>query len=157
MRSVAELLEKLRQLGIYDRSLIVVASDHGMGIPPTGGEAASTSIAGLPELMGSSQALLLVKPVAHQGPVVTSTVPSAIGDIPATIAGALGIAHDFPGQSALELSEAPRGREFAHHPWADADWTRRYFSTLTIYSVDGPLRSAESWRLDRVITAPEDP
>ena len=36
IRRVGALLDKLRELGLYDSSLIVISSDHGVALPPQG-------------------------------------------------------------------------------------------------------------------------
>ena len=36
IRRVGALLDKLRELGLYDSSLIVISSDHGVALPPAG-------------------------------------------------------------------------------------------------------------------------
>ena len=36
IRRVGAVLDKLRELGLYDSSLIVISSDHGVALPPEG-------------------------------------------------------------------------------------------------------------------------
>ncbi|MCH7813158.1 MAG: sulfatase-like hydrolase/transferase [Planctomycetes bacterium] len=156
LRVLARLLDRMRELGIYQESLIVVSSDHGVGV----------SVARLPGdtrkdrrfslLAGKALALLMVKPAGRIGPVEVSEAPSFIGDIPATIFEQLGWEHNFPGISAFAHAEgAKRKRQFASYPWTQADWKAPYLRKLVVYDIDGPVRKSLSWRLNRIIMAPD--
>ena len=62
-------------------------------------------------IAGKAMALLLVKPPNRRGPLRVSSAPTAITDIPATIADLLGVKHSLPGMPALKLAEdQPRPR-----------------------------------------------
>ena len=145
--TVVELFRRLRDLGIYDDSLIVLASDHGSDLSARGflfdgGEA----IEGLSEMAGSAGALLAVKRPGAEGPLVHSAAPSAITDIPATIADVLGLPSELPGVSVFRLAESQRrAREYAHYEWTDELWDRRYLPTLDVYEIRGPIDSQSSW------------
>src|SRR5690606_5043863 len=41
-----------------------------------------------------------------------------------------------------------------HHTWWTAGWQQPYFDVLWLFSVDGPVRSAASWRFRHAIFAP---
>ena len=97
VRRVGEFLGKLRELGLYDSSLIVVSSDHGVALPPEGFPGDRDIFGGpLSEMSGSSLALLVVKPPHSTGPLRISASPSAISDVPATIVDTLGLENPFP-------------------------------------------------------------
>ena len=107
-------------------------------------------------LAGKALALLMVKPAGRIGPVEVSEAPSFIGDIPATIFEQLGWEHNFPGISAFAHAEgAKRKRQFASYPWTQADWKAPYLRKLVVYDIDGPVRKSLSWRLNRIIMAPD--
>jgi hypothetical protein len=154
---VGALLDKLRELGLYDTSLIVISSDHGVALPPQGFKGDRDVFGGpLSELAGSALALLMVKPPQATGPVRTSEAPSAITDIPATIVDTLGLKNPFPGTSALKLDEhAPRPRQFAVYLWSSAEWQAEYFSYLDVFTVDGSATDGNMWTTDDPIYAPK--
>jgi Sulfatase len=157
IRRVGALLDKLRELGLYDSSLIVISSDHGVALPPQG-FTGDRDVLGAPlaELAGSALALLIVKPPNSTGPVRISEAPSAITDIPATIVDTLGLKNPFPGTSALKLDErAPRPRQFAVYLWSSAEWRADFFPYMDVFTVDGHVINGGDWKTEEPIYAPK--
>ena len=123
LRAVEALLDRLRDLDLYDRSAIVVTSDHGTTIFPRGPNplGSITAPPGIPlhvvELFATP--LLLVKPFGARGPLRTSHAPTAIADLPATVLDLAGLPNTLAvGTPALALDPAqPRPRTFAYHSW----------------------------------------
>jgi hypothetical protein len=157
IRRVGELLDKLRQLGLYDSSLIIISSDHGVALPPNGFVGERDVFGGpLSEIAGSSLALLVVKPPQSNGPVRISEAPSSISDIPATIVDTLGLKNSFSGISALKLDEhAPRPRQFAVYLWSSAEWQADFFPYMDVFSIDGRITDGAAWRTEEPIYAPK--
>jgi hypothetical protein len=150
------LFDKLRGMGLYDSSLIVISSDHGVALPPREFKG-DRDVFGAPlsELAGSSLALLLVKPPHAAGPVRISRAPTSISDIPATIGDTLGLKNSFSGTSALELDEhASRPRQFATYLWNTAQWKADFFPYLDLFTIDGNPADGNSWNLEEPIYAP---
>lgn len=157
IRRVGALLDKLRELGLYDSSLIVISSDHGVALPPQG-FTGDRDVLGAPlsELAGSALALLIVKPPHSAGPVRISEAPSAITDIPATIVDTLGLKNPFPGTSALKLDEhAPRPRQFAIYLWSSAEWQADFFPYMDVFTVDGRVINGGDWKTEEPIYGPK--
>ena len=157
---VQRLLDRLRELGVYDESAIVLTSDHGWGVARE-----PHPLSGLPSPAGdmgnlalSATPLLAVKSPGAVGPVATSAAPTAITDVPATILDLAGLPNYFGrGRSALEVDpEETRQREYAGHSWHNADWGRPYFDALHIFSVSGPATEPESWTFERSVFEPTD-
>ena len=79
LRAVRTLLDRLRDLGLYDRSAIIVTSDHGLALFP----AADHPLRGIGSPAGrtlrivesDATPLLLIKPFGAQGPLQTSDAP----------------------------------------------------------------------------------
>jgi Sulfatase len=155
---VGRLLDRLRALGVYDESVIVLTSDHGWRVPrrhhPLAGVA--TPAGDLQSVALTAMPLLVVKPRGSAGPLRTSTAPTSIADVAATIADLAGLPPGlFPGQSALKIEEgARRPRSFAFHSWRNADWQREYMDSLHVFAVDGPIRDPASWRFRETIVDP---
>ncbi|RMH15375.1 MAG: hypothetical protein D6696_20900, partial [Acidobacteria bacterium] len=147
LRPVSAYLDRLRRLGLYDSSPIVVASDHGVFLPPRDFRGRD-AIGGLAPIAGQALPLLLIKPAGARGPLVTSQAPSAITDLPATLCDLLGVAGDaFPGRSilALEATAAGRRRVFGYYRWLRGDWSDPYLDALHRFRLAGPVADAESW------------
>jgi hypothetical protein len=157
IRRVGAFLDKLRELGLYDSSLIVISSDHGVALPPEGFPGDRDIFGGpLSEMSGSALALLIVKPPAATGPVRISEAPSIISDIPATIVDTLGLKNPFPGTSALKLDEhASRPRQFATYLWSSAEWQADFFPYMDIFTVDGRVTDGHAWKTEEPIYAPK--
>jgi hypothetical protein len=142
-------LDRLRALDLYDSSLIVISSDHGVKQSPRqfDGDRPMPS-SRVSDIAGRAMALLMVKPPDATGPLRISYAPTALTDIPATVLDGLGLPATMPGESALKLDErAPRERSFAHYTWEDGDWGQTYFDYLDIFRIAGPLRDGRSWTL----------
>ena len=157
VRRVTALFDRLRELGVYDSSLILISSDHGLGFTPLKFVHDRQLPAGaLSTIAARSMALLVVKAPGAQGPVRVSYAPTTITDIPATILDALGVAHALPGQPALELAESTlRPRAFAMYDWDHENWAQHYFESLDVMEVNGRLLDGNNWKLTESIYAPD--
>jgi hypothetical protein len=153
---VADLLDRLKAIGVYDNTLVVISSDHGIGysspklvndrVAPPGS---------LGVLSAKAMALLIVKPPNARGGVRVSYAPTTITDIPATILDIAGVAHELPGQPALKISEdAHRIRTFAMYDWEHDDWRQSYFNVLDLMEIDGRLLDGKHWTLKQSVYAP---
>ena len=154
---VEALLDRLRALNLYDSSLVVISSDHGISLAPRQfGRDRFVPGGRLSETAGRAMALLIVKPPHGAGPLRVSYAPTTITDIPATVLDALGLPTTLPGQSALTLEEAARReRSFADYEWKNEDWGQTYFEYLDLFQINGGLRDGASWDLTETLYAPE--
>ncbi|MCH8342464.1 MAG: sulfatase-like hydrolase/transferase [Planctomycetes bacterium] len=98
VRIIAALLRRLKELGLYDESLIIVQGDTGVGY--LGGEA----VGAIPEvpsdlelawgdLLGKARPALLVKPPGATEPLAFSAAPVSIKNTAATILKIAGLRH----------------------------------------------------------------
>jgi hypothetical protein len=144
---VTAILARLRELGLYDSSLIVICSDHGIGhTSPRFAHDRHLPSGALSRLAGKALALLIVKPPNSRGPVRVSYAPSAISDVAATITDILGVRHNLSGEPALRLAEnAARTRTFAMYDWEG--WTTPYFDALDVMEINGRVLDGDSWSL----------
>jgi hypothetical protein len=150
------LLDRLKELGLYDSSLIVISSDHGIGHTSTRfAHDRQLPFGALSRLAGKALALLIVKAPNSHGPIRISGAPTAIGDIPATIMDILGVRHNLPGEPALKLAEnAPRTRTFAMYDWEG--WTTPFFDALDVMEINGRVLDGDSWTLKGSFYAPDE-
>jgi len=156
VKRVAEILDRLKDEGVYDNTFIVISSDHGIGLaPPQFVNNRQTPMGAVARIAGNAMALLIVKPLNSQGPVRTSRAPTTITDIPATILDGVGAKADMPGEPALKLAEdASRVRPWAFYDWERDDWGQNYFSTLDIVEINGAVVDGNSWTLTGTIYEP---
>lgn len=89
---VIDFLAELKNLGIYDDTLIVLHSDHGGAFEP---EFTPTR----------TLALNAVKPRGSRGPLRVSNAQVSVSDVAATILEQEGLEIDWPGRSVFEVDE----------------------------------------------------
>lgn len=70
LERIGRYMEKLKSLGVFDNSLIVIAADHGGGV-------SWSSLAGGEEVPGRLRPILWVKPIRNQAPMVFDYVPTS--------------------------------------------------------------------------------
>ena len=162
LSAVGTLLQRLRDLDLYDRSAIIVTSDHGLTVdlikPEDQHPLAGRSPAGptLPRIESWATPLLLVKPFAAQGPLQTSYAPTAITDVPATLLDLAGLPDALGrGASVLRIDPAePRQRTYAHHrPQARPN---PFYDVLYVFSVSGRVDDQDAWSYHRTVFGPTD-
>ena len=157
---VQGLFNQLRSLGlgVYDRTAIVLSSDHGWYElrPDHPLEGVQTPAGDLDEVAARAMALLAVKPAGSSGPLRTSYAPTAITDVPATILDLMRLPNDrLPGQSALQIDpDVSRRRTYAHHAWRQEDWRRPYLDLLHIFSIDGRVTDPNAWTFQTALFEP---
>ena len=156
VKRVTQILDRLKDIGVYDKTFVVISSDHGIASPSAQfANNRQTPMGPLARLAGNAMALLVVKPLNSDGPVRISHAPTTITDIPATILDGVGVQPNLPGYPALKLSEdTPRVRPWAFYDWERDDWGQNYFETLDIVEIDGRVLDGNSWRLIDTIYQP---
>jgi len=100
--------------------------------------------------------ILAIKPVDRSGPIETSSAPTALTDIPATVLDLLGLPREgFSGESVFRIDPgAPRVRTYFFHSWKSTNWSEPYFDTLYEFAVDGRVRDPKAWKFVRPILPP---
>ncbi len=139
-----QLLQKLRDIEIYDDSLIVICSDHGRKAPPKSFRQHTGTLKR--NIAGAALALLAIKPPRASGALRISKAPTSSLDIPKTIADLLGLDLDFPGRAAFSLSEnESRQRTFNDYHWEHRLWEQQFLPALEAYVIDGDPLDELSW------------
>jgi hypothetical protein len=158
VKLLAGFLEKLRQLGIYDDSMIVIAGDHGtsgygvrVNLEASGhreGWRADRAVARNADIVESGIPLLLIKPFEAGGELQVSDVPVSHADLPRTIARGAGIMA-FEGQASVwDQGGQERRRRFLAYAWTPEYWSENpaYFPPLDEYWVTGFSWLRSSWQ-----------
>ena len=162
VRLVGRLLDRLRALGIYDSSLIVVSSDHGTDLEPLGfqGESDSLSLlpgpstSRLPATAGSAKAIMFIKPPQSTGPVAISQAPTTHVDLQPTIVDVLGLPGASPDGSMLRRDPSrPRTRIYGMYDPRQR-WPQGFLDRIDLLSIDGGTIDAASWHVQQSIWNP---
>lgn len=155
-------LDRLREEGLYDSSLIILQADHGLNFkvkmrnggdePPEGLPSGDVSLA---EIAASAAPLLAVKPPRSRGPMKISRAQVALTDVAATIGSLLQLKRPNRGRSAYEVDENEvRERRFYFYRWRDENWQSTYFPRLDEFIIEGSLFDRNSWRWSAVFYPP---
>lgn len=158
----AQYLARLKEIGVYDDTMLFVLGDHGSGrtselfvsARPPGPAATQTSGADLgadfPLWKARALPLLLVKPFKARGGLRVSSAPASLGDLPKTIATAVGSTRALHGEGLFDLREdAVRTRTYASFAWSPK--SSEYVQPITLYSVTGPVWLDESWKKEKTL------
>lgn len=140
---VLAVLQRMKDLGIYDSSLIVLMADHGAWVPVQD-FAESDTVSALTVAMATP--VLAVKPPGTIGEFQISSAPSSIIDVAATIADVAGLAVDFNGQSVFSIdANAMRHRRHLVYGYGINPKAEGYLFPMQEFVIDGNPYDAESW------------
>ena len=158
IRRVGAFLDKLRELGLYDSSLIVISSDHGVALPPAGFPGDRDVFGGpLSEMSGSALALLVVKPPHGHGS--GAHLRGAERDQRHTRDDRrhVGSEESIPGYVGAEArrASAPRPRQFAVYLWSSSDWRPISSRTWTCSPSMAASTDGSAWKTEEPIYAPK--
>ncbi len=155
---VLVLLERMKQLGLYDRTLIVLMGDHGGHIPPADYVPGAVADGDLEyqvpaSLVGLATPLLAIKPAGATQPFRISPVLTSNTDVPATIDALLGLDAGMPGTSILAPGYGASGeRRFYGYQWLKSG---EYFPLVREHILRGSAYRVESWHVGQVYLPPE--
>ncbi len=154
LKLAAMFLERLKQLKIFDNSLIFIIGDHGSGLSDAGinaspyGENLNKSgpyrgffrnfkSAGIP--------LILVKRIDSRGELLISNAPVSLSDIPQTVVEELELDANFPGKSMFKVEENEK-RERIYRAFIGSQEDIEYLAPLYEYCVNGFSWDDKNWR-----------
>jgi arylsulfatase A-like enzyme len=154
LKIAAMYLERLKQLKVYDNSLIFIVGDHGSGIADalldpsplgakfnTGGPYPGS----FEKFKAMGVPLVLVKRIDARGRMKTSDAPVCLGDIPQTVVEELGLDARFPGKSMFGVKEDEE-RERIYRAFVGPQEDVEYLAPLYEYSVNGFSWDDASWK-----------
>lgn len=156
LRLAGIFLGELKRAGIYDRSLIVIASDHGLDMPIRVTREDLRRAFGFAPPPGPWMSetrrlpLLLVKPFDRAGPLEVSTAPVTLGDIPRTIDALLGHGDIAVGRSLFDPAlepDRPRAFYSLKFSWNERrrKITRTYYGSPSVKIARGFSWLGSSW------------
>ena len=151
---VAErILNRLKELGVYDSSLILIIGDHGGGEFNAG---LKLGFAGLPNrsekglqkpksLIWGAFPLVLVKPPGASQALVISDAPVELADIPATVASILELPTWLGSGNDMYAIDAESDRTRLHKYYGYSGWNIDYILPLEEFQIRGFSWYPESW------------
>jgi hypothetical protein len=141
---VLGVLQRMKELGIYDSSLIVLMADHGAWVPVED-FAASGPVGALVVAMATP--MLAIKPPNASHAFRVSSVPSSIIDIPATIADIAGFDARFNGKSVFSITaDETRQRHHLVYGYGINPDAEGYLFPMQEFLIDGSPYEAASWQ-----------
>ena len=99
---LVDFVERLKELGRFDNSLVIAHADHGVYEPESSAEKAAERV--------SLRALLLIKPIGSDGELAASDVKSTLIDIAPTLLYALEVENQLQMEGRLLLDAMPGNR-----------------------------------------------
>lgn len=155
MGLVTKLVAQLRRLGIYDETLIIIASDHGSDLVDNLDKDQLSERGITPRHVARSMASLMIKPIGATGALKISNTPAQLSDIPATVAESLlPPPTDMPGIDLLQAAGHPeRERNYWHYEDLIVNTEFDRFPKMWHYSIQGPATKTEAWSLIEIIEA----
>jgi len=154
VKLVAALLDRTRQLGIYDSSLIIVSSDHGTDLNPWGFNGESDTLVSasrgpaiprLAAIAGTAKALMLIKPPHGAGAIVTSEAPTSHVDFYPTLVDLLGLPNAHAGTSMFRRDATQaRTRSYGMYDVRQR-FPKQYLDRIHVLSIDRKVVDAAGW------------
>ncbi|KMQ51500.1 hypothetical protein CHISP_1508 [Chitinispirillum alkaliphilum] len=149
------VIEKLKNLEIYDQSMILVVSDHGGGEYRSGinysnvisqlGEPLRVSGQIPDKHLESALPLIMIKPFNSRGPFEISDAPVSLEDIAHTILKSAGLQSDVRGRNIFDIDVSEdRVRRYMFYEFRG--WDRNYLPAMTEYTLSGHSWLPQNWK-----------
>jgi len=150
--NILELFDRMKQLGIYHKSTIVLMADHGAFVPPAGFKNTRTSNGTLviidPITVAMALPLMAIKPAGESGPLKVSGAQTEIADTASTISSLMELDSKFNGTSFFSLNQnMTRIRKHYSYKYHRREWTRDYLAPIEEFIITGSILDSASWRL----------
>ena len=144
---VLDVLQRMKELGIYKSSLIVLMADHGAWVPV---ENLAASDVVKPLTVAMATPMLAIKPPGADNDFQTSNVPSSVVDVPATIADLAGFNGQFDGMALFSVAaDAPRKRQHRVYGYGINPAAVGYLFPMQEYVIDGSPYDSRAWQKGR--------
>lgn len=146
LTGIARFADKLRELGIFDETAIIISGDHGVNIEPDDNVGLKANASLYVGVIGAARPTLMIKPLKAQSAFQVSDAPTSLIDIAPTALDLVGLQGDYEGESILTIDpKLERTRIFNRYTSAEF-WTGEAISN-DVWTVDGSVRNLENWSL----------
>lgn len=156
LKLMGEYLERLKEIGAYDNSTIMIVSDHGMGVGNFLQYESETQEYRELKKWGyrraSAKSIFLVKPPEQRGALSRSVKPVSGIDVAPTISAAAGLKTEgFEGKNVDDISlDENRSRIFNFYTFST--WDSKYLEDFETYEITGDVLKQASWNKTGVVT-----
>jgi hypothetical protein len=149
LRVAADIVNRLKALGVYDNSIIILSADHGTRLDFGQNQKNVLKDRNLPPI-SRALPLLMIKPKGAKGALQTSEAPAQLMDLPATVSSLLGVSMQFPGRTVFELGpQEERKRSFYDFSFRWSKWREvgmdDTFNGFPVFTINGHAWDAKSW------------
>jgi len=136
-----DILDKYKELGIYDQTMIVIMADHGFG--PLGYKSTPEDKIIKNEISAAAMPLLLVKPFNSQDPLAVDNTSISFENIGQDL-----FRYMVENDPTLITNFTPTSSpiRYFYDFDRDADLNTSYLPELQQYIITGPVRDEASWR-----------
>jgi len=156
--TLSDLLDKMKTLGIYDSSLIIIHADHGgwvpnyrQGPPPL---LFSEGIESPEWVTSLASPLLTIKKPYSKEVFSVSDKQASLLDIPITISDIMNWDSNFNWQALDKMDTAmTRKRFFRFYVWQRDAWETDYTGSIQEFSVEGSHYEVE-WKPENIFYPP---
>jgi hypothetical protein len=160
-----EFLNRLKALGIYDSSFIILQADHGYWKVPDSAKQITITNDDIPldgyftddkeyfaQIVCSALPLLAVKLPHSKGLLTVSEAEVMLSDIPATVSSVLNLDEEFNGRSVFDVSpKESREREFRYYDTLNSPGDE-YFGRMDKFVINGSVFDKGSWRFIKYLS-----
>jgi len=159
---VIALLDKMKEVGIYDEALIIIMADHGAHLPPYRFKPQKIIDNDIvfqvdPWIAAMVTPLMMIKAPGASGNLKISAAPTSVTDTAATISSILGLDAKFNGRTVMEISETEqRERRHYYYQWKPDDNYTDYTDPIQEFIVNGSVYDNATWRLGREFPPPPE-
>ncbi len=146
LSKVTDYLNKLRELGVYDKSRIFLVADHGSLLGLMAGDASAPGIP--PYVMSAAHPTIAFKEFGPENEFAVSAAPVTLKDLYSTaLEGIASPAHG--GETLVDIPvDEVRRREFMFYKSA-AEASENTLAQVQFFTITGSVRDAGSWSTDR--------
>lgn len=149
LTGIADFADRLRELGIFDQTAIIISGDHGIYIDPDDLEGVSANADLQNRLLGAARPLLFVKPLKNNKSLEVSNLPTSLLDIAPTALGLVGLDGNYTGKSVMTIEPgSQRDRLFYRYEY-DEFWSGEAVSHDT-WLVNGAVADLSNWSLQDI-------
>lgn len=152
---LVRFFHRMKELGIYENSTIVLMGDHGVWVRPLDAVDIIDQENGVrrfidPRLLGLSNSALAIKPQGVNHSFRFSNVQTSITDTARTIAEVSGFPNSLPGDSVLGLDESvERERKFMFYRYKRSEWRDNHLSPIHEFVIRGNSVDSGSWSYEK--------
>jgi hypothetical protein len=149
LRLTKDVINTLKEIGVYEKASILIMSDHGAHNKPPNDLAGDINRLPIPTShLGAARPLFLHKPVGSMGDLQISHSPVHLSYAPCILSGF----EKFDCEDAmLSMSGKHVLRKHYRYEWAHEFWFNDFSPSMTLYEINGDARHVHSWRNTRFV------